>query len=67
VQREDVRVGQAGDYFDLTQKTLGRQCVAKVGTEDLHGDGPAVAEIPGEVDRGHSPPPELALDGIAIR
>jgi len=35
--------------------------------EHLQGDGPLVANVLGEIDRGHPDPTELALDPVTIR
>jgi hypothetical protein len=37
----------------------------ELGMEDLQRDQPVVLEIPGEVDRGHASPAELALEPVA--
>ena len=59
-------MGEIGGDFDLPEEAVGAEGVGQLGVEHLEGDGPAVAEVAGEVDRGHAAPAELALEAIAI-
>jgi hypothetical protein len=57
---------QAAGDADLAEKPIGPECVAELGPQHLQRDIPAVLEIPGQVDGGHAPAPELALEAVAI-
>jgi hypothetical protein len=51
-----------GGQLDLTLETLGAKRCGKVGMQHLDGDGPIVLDVTREIDRGHAPATELALD-----
>ena len=53
--------------LDLAQEPLGPEVERQRRAEHLEGDRPVVPEVPGEVDGGHAPAPELALDQVALR
>ena len=63
---EDVGVLQVGDGLDLAEEPLGADDGREVGAEHLDGDLALVAEVVGEVDRGHAALAELALDAVAV-
>jgi hypothetical protein len=52
---------------DLRQESLGANYGGELGLEHLERDLAAVAEIVGEVHRGHSALAELALDAVPAR
>jgi hypothetical protein len=64
--REDMRVLQPGGELDLALEPIGAEGDGHRRQEDLEGDGSLVLEVPGEIDRGHPAPAELALDEVAI-
>ena len=51
--------------LDLAEESLGAEAAAEVGTHDLERHLTAVAQVPGDVDRGHAARPELPLDLVA--
>ncbi len=63
---QDVRVVEPGGRADLAQEALGTECVGEFRVEELERDRAVVSEVPGEIDRGHSPAPELALKLVAV-
>ena len=67
VQRQDVRVRQAGRDLDLALKALEADGGTKVGSEHLDGDATPMPEVGGHVNGGHAALAELTLDDIAIR
>ena len=50
--------------FDLAIETLGPECRALLGSENLERDGAFVANVAGEVDSCHSTLPQLALESV---
>jgi hypothetical protein len=66
VHREDMRVLEAGDRLDFTLEALRAQAGSQLGVQDLESDMPAVLDVPREIDSGHSPAAELALDPVAV-
>jgi hypothetical protein len=66
VEGENVGVLQPRRELDLTQEPLGPQRVGQVGVKNFECDRPVMTEIAGEVNRGHAPTAELALDQIAV-
>ena len=60
-------MGELRGDLDLAQEPLGPERRGNLGAEHLEGDAALVAEVPGEVDRGHPAAAELALDRVAIR
>ena len=51
--------------LDLAQEPLGAERGGELGAEDLEGDALCL-QVVREVDRGHPPAPELALDDVAV-
>ncbi len=66
VERQDVRVCEAGRDFDLLEKPFRAECRGQLGLQDLDGDFAMMLEVLGEVDRGHPATPQLALEGVAL-
>src|SRR5512134_3913952 len=66
MQRQDVGVRQAGCNLDLAQEALGAECGGELGPKHLQGDRTTVLEVLGEIDRGHAPAAQLALDRVAV-
>ena len=66
MDRQDVRVLEAGGDGDLAQEALGAERLAQLGVEHLERDRPVVLEVVDQVDRGHAAPAELALDFVAV-
>jgi hypothetical protein len=64
-QRQDVRMLEARRRSDLTQKAVGTEDRAELGVQHLDGDVPIVPGVVREVDRGHTPGTELALDDVS--
>ena len=62
VERQDVRVLQPREQPDLALESLGANRVARVGAEDLDGDGAIVAQVAREEDHGHAAVAELFLE-----
>ena len=56
---------EPGGEADLALEALGAERGGELGMQDLEGDRPVVAEVVGEVDRGHAAAAELALDRVA--
>jgi hypothetical protein len=50
---------------DLAQKAIGAKDRAELGVQHLDGDVPIVLGVVGEVDGGHAPSTELALDDVS--
>ena len=67
VDREDVGVGQASRHLDLVQEPRGAVFIPGCHLDHLEGDLAAMALVPGQIDRGHPPATELALDGVTPR
>ena len=51
---------------DLLQEPLGAERLGELRVENLERHEPVVPEVVRQVDRGHPPAAELALDGVAI-
>ena len=66
VDRQDVRMLQAGGEPDLALEPLRTEGVAEVRMEHLEGDGTVVPEVVRQVHRRHTAPAELALDAVAL-
>ena len=66
VHREDVRVLEPGGGLDLPQEALGPERGGELGAEHLDGHLAVVPQVLRQVDRGHPPAPELALDDVAV-
>ncbi len=65
VQREDMGVGQVGGDFDFTEEPFWTERGSEVGPENLDRDLPVVAQVVGQVHRGHAAMAEFALDLVA--
>ena len=63
--REDVGVLQPGGEADLALEALGAEGGGELGMEHLERDRAVVPEVAREVDRGHAPAAELALERVA--
>jgi hypothetical protein len=50
---------------DLPLEALRAEDLAQLRMKDLEGDGAIVPHIPGEIDRGHAPAPELTLEHVS--
>ena len=66
MDRENVRMLQAGGGLDLALEAVGAERLGQFGMEHLEGHRPFVPEVVGQVDRGHAPAPEFALEAVAI-
>ncbi len=66
VQRQDVRVTQAGGESDLPQESIWSQRVGELRVQHLERDWAVMLEVVGKIDRGHTATPELALEHIAV-
>ena len=66
VERQDVRVLQAGGHLDLAEEPVRAERGGEVGTEDLHRHLAVVLEVLGEVHRRHAALTQLALEAIAV-
>jgi hypothetical protein len=64
--REDVRMLQPGGHLDLAEEPRDPVGPAELGTNDLDGDRPPVAQVAREVDGGHATGTDLALEGVAV-
>src|SRR5438093_12281858 len=56
---------QPSGEADLPLESLGAQDLAQLRVEHFEGDGTVVLQVAGEIDRGHPPAPELALECVA--
>ncbi len=52
--------------LDFAQETIGADRRGHLGAEYLDRDFPLELQILGEIDRGHTTPPELALEGVTV-
>lgn len=66
-QRQNMGVLESRRGSDLGEKAFGAQHGAEVVVEHLDGHVARMAEVLGEIDRGHAALAELALDAVAIR
>jgi hypothetical protein len=66
MEREYVRVLEAGRQLDLVLEAPRAERRRELGMEDLERYEPVVLEIAGEVDRGHAAPPELLLEQVSV-
>ena len=58
-------MGEPGRDLDLAQEPSGAERRGELGAQDLQGDGAAVFQVLGEVDRRHPTATELVLDRVA--
>jgi hypothetical protein len=63
-QRQDVRVLEIGGELDLGQEALGADDGRELGAQHLHRDPAVVAEVLGEVHRGHAARADLVLEAV---
>ena len=66
-EREDVGMLQLGGDFDLAEEAVFTQRRGELRPEYLHRDPAVVLHVLGEVDGGHPPTAELALDRVIAR
>ena len=66
-EREDVGMLQLGGDFDLAEEAVFTQRRGELRPEYLHRDPAVVLHVLGEVDSGHPPTAELALDRVMAR
>ena len=66
VQGQNVRVLQSRRHADLLEKPVGADHRRELGAEHLEGHLAVVPQVAGEVDRGHAPLADLALDGVPV-
>jgi hypothetical protein len=64
VERKNVGVREPGGEANLLEEPFATNGVGDVGVQDLDGDVPLVAEVPGEEDGRQPSSAELALDGV---
>ena len=57
---------QARGESDFALVALGTERGGELRVEHLEGHRPVVLEVPGELDGGHAPASELALEGVPI-
>ncbi len=62
MQRHDMRMTEAGGDLDLAQKTVDTDRGCELAAQDFERDQPVVLPVPGEIDRRHPAPSQLALD-----
>jgi hypothetical protein len=65
MEREDVRMSQAGGQLDFTEKALRPDRRGELGPENLHGHRPSVLRVVGEKYARHPAPAELPLDQVS--
>ncbi len=65
-ERQDVRVLELGGGGDLLHEALGTEDGGQLGLQHLDGHLAQVAEVLGQVDRGHAARAELPLDAVAV-
>ena len=65
-ERKDVRVAEIGGDSDLTQKTIGADGHAQLGSQNLDRDLSAVLQIARGEDARHPSGADLALDEVAV-
>ena len=63
---EDVGMLEPSREPDLPLEALGAERGGELRMEHLEGDRPVVPEVLGEIDRGHAPAAELALQRVPI-
>jgi hypothetical protein len=65
VERQDVRMAEAGGSLDLAEESVGTQRCGQLGPEHLDGHLAAMLQVVGQVDGGHATSAELALDRVS--
>jgi hypothetical protein len=66
VNRQDMGMLKASGELDLVLEALRAERCSELGVEDLERHQAFVLEIAGEVNRGHTPTTELALERVAV-
>ena len=66
-QGEQIGVLEIRRDLDLGEEPLDAQHRTELGIQQLERHGTVVAQIAGEIDRGHAAGADLALDGVAVR
>jgi hypothetical protein len=66
VEREDVRVTELSGDLDLPEEALRPKAGRQFAVQHFDGNRSVVPEISGEVNRGHPPAAELALERVAM-
>ena len=51
---------------DLLQKSFGTEYSRELRVQNFYRDFAIVLQVPGEIDDGHAPAAELALDCVAV-
>src|SRR2546430_6956971 len=64
--REDVGMIERSRDLDFAQETLGAERDAEIGSQHLHGDLAVVLHVFGEMDGGHPPLAQRALQAVAV-
>src|SRR2546422_731022 len=64
VERQDVRVREAGRDFDLLEKPLRAERRGELGLQHLDSDPAMMLEVLSEIDRRHPAAPQLTLDRL---
>src|SRR5689334_13598197 len=59
-------MGEPSGDLDFAQEPIGPQARSQVRAEHLESDRPAVFQILGQIDGGHAPAADLALEPIAL-
>ncbi len=57
---------EVGDGGDLAKELGDPDAADRLGRDDLHGDGAAVARVAGKVDGAHAALAQLGIDQVAI-
>ena len=65
-ERQDMRMLQRRRGLDFGEESLAPDHRGELGSQDLERDVAIVAEVPREVDRGHTTSAELAFDPVVI-
>ena len=58
---------QVGRELDLGQEPLGPDHRGELGAEHLEGHPPGMADVLGQVDRGHAAGADFTLQAVAVR
>ena len=66
VERQDVRMLQAGRHLDFAEEPLAAERGGELGPQHLERHLAPVPEILGEVHRGHAAGADLPLDAVAV-
>jgi hypothetical protein len=66
VDGQDVGVLQSGREPDLALEPFGAERSGELGEEDLECNRTVMADVAGQIDRGHPTAPERALERVAV-